>query len=86
MTSWAGRSARSGRSGSVTSSASFFAGYEGRTGAMWRAYRDDLESFVARYGRRTTVLAGAMSTFASFIAWIAPLGHGRIDASVRHEP
>jgi len=53
---------------------------------MWRAYRDDLESFVARYGRRTTVLAGAMSTFASFIAWIAPLGHGRIDASVRHEP
>ena len=66
--------------------ASFFAGYEGRTGAMWRTYRDDLESFVARHGRRTTVLAGAMSTFASFIAWIAPLGHGRMGAVVRHEP
>ena len=71
--------------------ASFFAGYEARTGAMWRVYRDELESFVAQNGRRATVLAGATSTFASFIRWVAPLGDGRetrhgTDATVRCEP
>lgn len=53
--------------------ASFFAGYGPRTGAMWRAYRDELESFVARSGRRATVLLGARATFTSFTEWIAPL-------------
>lgn len=50
--------------------ASFLAGYGGRTGPMWRVYRDALEHFVVGGGRRAAVVAGALATFASFTRWI----------------
>jgi heme oxygenase len=54
--------------------ATFFAGYGVATGAMWRSFREALETFVREHGQRARVLRGAEATFDAFIAWIEPLG------------
>ncbi|HVH43321.1 MAG TPA: biliverdin-producing heme oxygenase [Labilithrix sp.] len=54
--------------------ATFFAGYGAATGAMWRSYRQTLETFVSVHGQRGRILRGAETTFACFTAWISALG------------
>jgi heme oxygenase (biliverdin-IX-beta and delta-forming) len=55
----------------VDRGATFLAGYGARTGSMWNGYRASLERWVNANGKRSTVLAGARATFASFIASVS---------------
>jgi len=49
----------------------FFTGYGAETGAMWKAYRAELDEFARRYGQRRAIVNGALAAFASFTSWIA---------------
>jgi heme oxygenase len=53
--------------------AAFFAGYRDQTGPMWKAYTKTLADYVAANGSRLTVVRGAGSAFAAFIATMQPL-------------
>lgn len=48
----------------------FFTGYGAETGAMWKAYRAELEQFARTHGQRKAIVNGALATFASFTSWI----------------
>ncbi len=45
-----------------------FAGYGAQTGPMWMRFREELEAFTGRNGRRVAIVEAAQATFTHFIS------------------